>query len=83
MRENFGQPDKNTADAQFLLYSTPLPNAHPLDTIVLALYLVAAVSCMFSSAMWHVLSGCASKKWFEWGACVDCTYQSLSSNIQA
>ena len=63
---------------QFLLYSTPLPDAHWLDTVVLALYLVAAVSCMFSSAMWHVLSGCASKKWFEWGACVDCGFSPIS-----
>jgi hypothetical protein len=36
------------------------------------LYLTAAISCLFTSAEWHVLSGCASKKWMEWGACVDC-----------
>lgn len=34
-------------------------------------YLLAAMACMSSSAGWHVLSGCASRRWFEWGACVD------------
>ncbi|WWC85994.1 uncharacterized protein L201_000865 [Kwoniella dendrophila CBS 6074] len=55
----------------YILYYPPLPNAHLLDTLTLALYLIAAISCLFSSASWHVLSGCASKRWFEWGACVD------------
>ncbi|KAK8861737.1 hypothetical protein IAR55_002560 [Kwoniella newhampshirensis] len=54
-----------------IIYRSPLPNAHPLDTASLVSYLLAAASCMSSSAGWHVLSGCASKKWFEWGACVD------------
>lgn len=55
----------------FIIYNTPLPEAHPLDTAVVVAYLVAAISCLSSSAGWHVLSGCASRKWFEWGACVD------------
>ncbi|WRT63901.1 uncharacterized protein IL334_000827 [Kwoniella shivajii] len=55
----------------YILINSPLPNAHVLDTLILALYLIAAISCLFSSASWHVLSGCASKRWFEWGACVD------------
>lgn len=55
----------------FIIYNTPLPDAHPLDTAVVIAYLVAAISCLSSSAGWHVLSGCASRKWFEWGACVD------------
>ncbi|OWZ74740.1 hemolysin [Cryptococcus neoformans Bt85] len=55
----------------FIMYNTPLPDAHPLDTAVVIAYLVAAISCLSSSAGWHVLSGCASRKWFEWGACVD------------
>jgi adiponectin receptor len=38
---------------------------------MLVCYLLAAVSCLFTSASWHVLSGCASRRWFEWGACVD------------
>ncbi|WVQ93723.1 hypothetical protein IAU59_000800 [Kwoniella sp. CBS 9459] len=54
-----------------IIYQSPLPNARPLDTAALVAYLLAATSCLFSSASWHVLSGCASKKWFEWGACVD------------
>ncbi len=57
---------------QSIIYSSPLPNAHPLDTATLVIYLLAAVSCLVSSAGWHVLSGCASRRWFEWGACVDC-----------
>nr|XP_019048945.1 hypothetical protein I302_02725 [Kwoniella bestiolae CBS 10118]OCF27875.1 hypothetical protein I302_02725 [Kwoniella bestiolae CBS 10118] len=56
----------------YMILNPPLPNAHLLDTLILALYLIAAISCLFSSASWHVLSGCASKRWFEWGACVDC-----------
>ncbi|OCF73531.1 hypothetical protein I204_05374 [Kwoniella mangroviensis CBS 8886] len=55
----------------YMILNPPLPNAHLLDTLILALYLIAAISCLFSSASWHVLSGCASKRWFEWGACVD------------
>ncbi|WVO14646.1 hypothetical protein L204_102283 [Cryptococcus depauperatus] len=54
-----------------IILKSPLPNAHPLDTTILILYLIAATSCLISSAGWHVLSGCASRKWFEWGACVD------------
>ncbi|WVF66092.1 hypothetical protein IAT40_000831 [Kwoniella sp. CBS 6097] len=54
-----------------IIYQSPLPNARSLDTAALVAYLLAATSCLFSSASWHVLSGCASKKWFEWGACVD------------
>ncbi|OCF36193.1 hypothetical protein I316_02066 [Kwoniella heveanensis BCC8398] len=54
-----------------IIYQSPLPDARPLDTAALVAYLLAATSCLFSSASWHVLSGCASKKWFEWGACVD------------
>lgn len=60
------------ADVQLVIWSSPLPDPHHLDTYILALYLLAAVSCLSSSAGWHVLAGCASKKWFEWGACVDC-----------
>ncbi|WWC66721.1 uncharacterized protein I206_100626 [Kwoniella pini CBS 10737] len=55
----------------YIILNPPLPDAHLLDTLILALYLIAAISCLFSSASWHVLSGCASKRWFEWGACVD------------
>ncbi|WVQ83746.1 hypothetical protein IAT38_005890 [Cryptococcus sp. DSM 104549] len=54
-----------------IIYRSPLPDAHPLDTASLISYLIAATSCMSSSAGWHILSGCASKRWFEWGACVD------------
>ncbi|KAL7422722.1 inc metabolism membrane protein [Cryptotrichosporon argae] len=54
-----------------IAYSSPLPDAHWLDTTMLCLYLTAAISCLLSSASWHVLSGCASRGWFEWGACVD------------
>ncbi|WVR03661.1 hypothetical protein IAU60_000656 [Kwoniella sp. DSM 27419] len=55
----------------FIIYQSPLPHARPLDTAAMVAYLLAATSCLFSSASWHVLSGCASKRWFEWGACVD------------
>ncbi|WVQ81067.1 hypothetical protein IAT38_003174 [Cryptococcus sp. DSM 104549] len=55
----------------FIIHRSPLPDARPLDTALLVSYLVAATSCMSSSAGWHILSGCASKRWFEWGACVD------------
>ncbi|ODO05057.1 hypothetical protein I350_05670 [Cryptococcus amylolentus CBS 6273] len=54
-----------------IIYRSPLPDPHFLDTAVIVLYLLAASSCMSSSAGWHILSGCASRKWFEWGACVD------------
>ena len=54
------------------MWYSPLTDAHPLDTAMLAVYFFAAVSCLFSSASWHVISGSASKPWFEWGACVDC-----------
>ncbi|RSH94877.1 hypothetical protein EHS25_004683 [Saitozyma podzolica] len=54
-----------------IIYVSPLPDAHWLDTTMLVCYLLAAVSCLFTSASWHVLSGCASRRWFEWGACVD------------
>jgi hypothetical protein len=63
-----------TDAAQLVLYHSPLPDAHPLDTASLISYLAAAVACLFSSAGWHVLSGCAARKWFEWGACVDCGF---------
>jgi adiponectin receptor len=55
-----------------MIYSSPLPGAHVLDTATLVVYLLAAAACLISSAGWHVLSGCAAKRWFEWGACVDC-----------
>ncbi|ORX35324.1 hemolysin-III related-domain-containing protein [Kockovaella imperatae] len=54
-----------------VLLSPPLPDAYPLDSATVVIYLLAAVACLISSASWHVLSGCASRKWFEWGACVD------------
>jgi adiponectin receptor len=55
----------------FIVWRTPLPDAHWIDTAMLISYLLAAMSCLVSSAGWHVLSGCANKRWFEWGACVD------------
>lgn len=55
-----------------MIYTSPLPDAHFLDTATLVVYLLAAASCLISSAGWHVLAGCAYRKWFEWGACVDC-----------
>ncbi|WOO80475.1 putative protein [Vanrija pseudolonga] len=54
-----------------IVWRSPLPDAKWLDTAMLVTYLLAATSCMSSSAGWHMLSGCASKRWFEWGACVD------------
>ncbi|EJT48473.1 hypothetical protein A1Q1_02494 [Trichosporon asahii var. asahii CBS 2479] len=54
-----------------IVWKSPLPNAHWIDTAMLVSYLLAATSCLFSSASWHVLSGCSNKRWFEWGACVD------------
>nr|XP_031859596.1 uncharacterized protein CI109_005059 [Kwoniella shandongensis]KAA5526668.1 hypothetical protein CI109_005059 [Kwoniella shandongensis] len=39
-----------------IIYRSPLPNAHPLDTASLVSYLLAAASCMSSSAGWHVLN---------------------------
>ncbi|RXK38087.1 hypothetical protein M231_04646 [Tremella mesenterica] len=54
-----------------MVIHSPLPDAHWLDTAILAMYFLAAVACLSSSASWHVLSGSASRGWFEWGACVD------------
>ncbi|BEI87616.1 uncharacterized protein CcaverHIS019_0103340 [Cutaneotrichosporon cavernicola] len=55
----------------FIIWRTPLPDAHWIDTAMLISYLLAAMSCLVSSAGWHILSGCANRRWFEWGACVD------------
>jgi predicted membrane channel-forming protein YqfA (hemolysin III family) len=66
---------QNPLMLQVVLWASPLTDPHPLDTYIIALYLLAAVACLSSSASWHVLSGCASKKWFEWGACVDCEWE--------
>lgn len=55
----------------FFIWRTPLKDAHWVDTAMLISYLLAAASCLSSSAGWHILSGCASHRWFEWGACVD------------
>lgn len=54
-----------------IVWRTPLPDAHWVDTAMLISYLLAAASCLSSSAGWHILSGCANRRWFEWGACVD------------
>jgi len=54
-----------------IVWRSPLPDAHWIDTAMLISYLLAASSCLSSSAGWHILAGCANKRWFEWGACVD------------
>lgn len=54
-----------------IIWRSPLPDANWVDTVMIISYLLAAMSCLSSSAAWHVVSGCASRRWFEWGACVD------------
>ncbi|GHJ87456.1 hypothetical protein NliqN6_3858 [Naganishia liquefaciens] len=55
----------------YTLLHSPIMNPAPLDILTLLAFMLAAASCLVSSAGWHLLSGCSRRGLFEWGACVD------------
>ncbi|GAA5902622.1 hemolysin III family protein [Sporobolomyces salmoneus] len=55
--------------------------ARPGDTAIAVLFVTAAMKCLLSSAVWHLLAGCATSSWFQGAACLD--YVGISSLIAA
>ncbi|GAA5842923.1 hypothetical protein JCM11251_002935 [Rhodosporidiobolus azoricus] len=58
-----------------------LVSPHPGDTAIAVLFVVSAMHCLLCSATWHLLSGCATDRWFRGAACVD--YVGISGLIAA
>ncbi|GAA5903819.1 hypothetical protein JCM6882_001323 [Rhodosporidiobolus microsporus] len=58
-----------------------LANPHSGDTAIAVLFVVSAMHCLLCSATWHLMSGCATSRYFRGAACVD--YVGISGLIAA